>query len=650
MTCPVYLYPQPRSYTSSGESFPSAAQFELKASGPKAARFAEQTGVKERLEASLQAAASVMEGIAPSVQAVVEVQEGLHPQGYVVEWNVNGLRLASSTAQGLHYALLTAAQMIEGQRGYATWLHCLIEDEPDYPVRGVMLDIGRNKIPKMETLFAFIDLLSGMKINHLQLYTEGFSFNYSKYAELFPGETPMTADEYRELDIYAKARYIDLVPNQNCLGHMGPWLAKPEFRDLAEHPDGLPAPAPLPFKLPPMTLNPLDERSIALVQDMFDALLPNFSSEYVNINMDEPFGLGTGASKERADEIGVGALYLDYAKQVFDIARSHGMKTLMWGDVLAHHPEIVKHLPEDVTVLHWNYDAPVPFEPRCKMLQENGIPFYVCPGTSSWSSISGRTDNMLGNIADAAQTGKTYGAGGFIVADWGDAGHWQALPISYPGFAYAAGASWQTETNIDRLLPFEYHVAMRMLQDRSGGGAKLLLEMGRYYHLERSTMENMTYTSHLMNRGLSDRAKLEREMEIMVDVFRMLGGSGKPFRLDYRYSEMEDWLRARRMELDCLELAGADADILRDELVNTLLLIEQGAGLHKYIYRQALPDVPSEIAWLEQLEEQLELATAEFKRLWLVRNREGGLTASTAAFAKLLNQYSERLQELNNQS
>ena len=42
-----------------------------------------------------------------------------------------------------------------------------IEDWPDFPARGVMLDISRDKVPPIETLFSLIDLLAQWKTNQL---------------------------------------------------------------------------------------------------------------------------------------------------------------------------------------------------------------------------------------------------------------------------------------------------------------------------------------------------------------------------------------------------------------------------------------------------------------------------------------------------
>jgi hypothetical protein len=615
-------------------------EFEVQFVGQEAKQASNGLQVKERLDA----AASHASGITamPATLVRLSFASELHPQGYVIEWDGETLSVSYSEAAGLHYAIVTLEQLLARQG--LEWEHFRIEDEPDFPVRGVMLDIGRNKIPQMETILTLIDRLSEVKINHLQLYMEGFCFDYTAYKDSFPEATPISAAEFRELDAYAKARFIDLVPNQNGLGHMGPWLAKPEFAGLAEHPGG--QPTPVSITLPPMTLNPTDGRSIELVKTMLDELLPNFTSDYVNINMDEPFGLGTGQSKERADEVGLGKLYFDYAAKVFDIVQSHGKRTLMWGDIVTKHEEIIPLLPNNVTVLDWNYESHISFEAHCKQLRESGVSFYVCPGTSSWSAITGRTDNMLANIADAAKNGKAYGAGGLVVTDWGDSGHWQPMAMSYPGFVYAAGAGWQVEANVEKIDQMEQYVTQSLLRDNGGGIGKLLLELGRYYHLENSTLENMTYTSYLLNRGLSTREKLETETALLVKLLVEIGGSGTPFKLDYSYDEMQEWLKQREEELSRVSLNLPDAEIVVRELANAIRLIDHGAGLHRYIFRIELPDAEAEILWLKKLKAELTMIIEQFNKLWLSRNRQGGMEASNKNLYKLLRQYEERLCEL----
>src|SRR5262249_44090337 len=72
----------------------------------------------------------------------------------------------------------------------------------------------------------------------------------------------------------------------------------------------------------------------------------------------------------------------------------------------------------------------------------SGRTFSVCPGTSSWQSIAGRTHNMIANVRSAARHGKAGGASGYLITDWGDRGHLQPLCVSYPGILAGAAHAW----------------------------------------------------------------------------------------------------------------------------------------------------------------------------------------------------------------
>lgn len=643
MSQSINLYPLPRSFHLQEGSSVFSPNLKFRAGDEQAQWLAASANVEHRCQYAVNGHSTIENTL--SAETIIEIiyLDSVHPQGYKLSWSSNGLTISASAEIGMHYALVTFEQLMKRQ-GLA-WAHCCIEDEPDFPVRGVMLDIGRNKIPKMETIYSLIDRMSELKLNHLQLYMEGFCFEYEKYKDSFPDATPITATEYKQIDAYARSRYIDLVPNQNCLGHMANWLANPEFRELAEHPNGMPT--PIGFTIPPTTLNPIDERSVQFAKSLFDELLPNFSSEYANINLDEPFGLGTGQSKPRADEVGIGRLYLEYAEKMSEIVRTHGKRTLMWGDIIFKHPELIPMLPKDVTVLDWNYESRVSFKEHCELLQASNIPYYVCPGTSAWSSITGRTNNMLQNIADAARNGKVYGAKGLIVTDWGDNGHWQTMPFSYPGIAYAAGTSWQTDTNVDCVEQLENFLNEVIFQDGSGLIGNLLLELGQYYLLENSSLENRTYTNFLLTRGVTSHEKLEFESQLAMKIQQAFGSPGGPFQLDYQFDTMQVWLEQRKNQLSQLRLDTSDAPIVRDELENAIRLIEHGIGLHQLIHCIHLPDEQNETIQVAQLRSQLEIAMNEFKRIWLERNREGGLSESTKPFTNLLVQYDEKLKGLS---
>ena len=89
----------------------------------------------------------------------------------------------------------------------------------------------------------------------------------------------------------------------------------------------------------------------------------------------------------------------------------------------------------------------------------------VCPGTNSWTSIAGRTDNMLRTIESAAVNGTKYGAKGILVTDWGDLGHWQYLPVSYAGFAAGASMGWNSNKTTD--IPLGSFLSSYVFRDKN---------------------------------------------------------------------------------------------------------------------------------------------------------------------------------------
>src|SRR6059058_6081843 len=74
-----------------------------------------------------------------------------HPQGYRIELDSRGAHVSAADEAGLFYARQTPAQL---RRAHGNEIpQGAIEDWPDFAVRGVMLDISRDKVPTMATLF-----------------------------------------------------------------------------------------------------------------------------------------------------------------------------------------------------------------------------------------------------------------------------------------------------------------------------------------------------------------------------------------------------------------------------------------------------------------------------------------------------------------
>jgi hypothetical protein len=150
-----------------------------------------------------------------------------------------------------------------------------------------------------------------------------------------------------------------------------------------------------------------------------------------------------------------------------------------WGDVIINHPELVAELPHDAVALEWGYEDKHPFAEHGAIFADSGIPFFVCPGTSSWNSLTGRTDNALKNLHNAAENGLAHGAAGYLNTDWGDSGHWQPLPVSYLGFACGAAVSWAAKANLE--TDFAGAISHHAFRDKSGVMGRLAYDLGNIY-------------------------------------------------------------------------------------------------------------------------------------------------------------------------
>ncbi|HBS29166.1 MAG TPA: hypothetical protein DEB06_06870, partial [Phycisphaerales bacterium] len=365
----------------------------------------------------------------------------VHPQGYRLAIDERTIVIEALPGPGLRHALVTVAQLL---RRFGRLLPTLeIDDHPLFPIRGVMLDISRDKVPTMASLFALVDTLELLKINHLQLYTE-HTFAYAGHEDAWAGASPITPDEARELDAYCARRGVDLAPNQNTLGHLARWLRLPRYNHLSEvpgldsewtfrTPDGRPISRRGPF-----SLCPTDPASIAFVRGLLDELLPCFTSAIVNIGCDEAHDIGQGRSRGGVAERGYEAVFLSHLHAVADIARAHAKRVQFWADMVSKSP--AGSFPPDSTALVWGYESDSDFAGPLARLRARGIDAWVCPGTSSWRSIVGRGRVRRANLAAAARCAGR--ASGLMVTDWGDLGHRQQWPVSLVALADAAARAW----------------------------------------------------------------------------------------------------------------------------------------------------------------------------------------------------------------
>jgi hexosaminidase len=522
------------------------------------------------------------------------LDDDLPPQGYVLTIDESGIEVAGADAAGLFYGEATLGQLAhlhDGRLPIGT-----VRDHPDLLVRGVMLDISRDKVPTMATACALVDRLAALKVNQVQLYIE-HTFAYANHPEVHAAASPFTASEVIELDAYCRARHVELVPNQNCLGHMNRWLAHDRYRPLAIAPDGFVD--PYGMSRPAMTMEPNNPGSLALVRELLAELLPLFTSPRVHVGLDEAWELPAARLND----------YMAWVDTLRALPELEVREMLIWGDMVAGHAERLAELPAGVTVCEWGYDDWHPYDERCAALAAAGVPFWVAPGTSSWSSLLGRATNARNTCRIAAAAALEHGAEGYLNTDWGDQGHLQQWLVSEPALAYGAAVSWCLESNAD--LNLAAALSVHVFDDPTGALAEAVLGLGDLHRLVTPQFPNMSalvmhlyYPQLPVGRGLTEGLTLD-ELDAV----------------DHALEQARGQVAAARPRRDDAALLISEANFGIDLV--SLLMRDARARLSGDGHIGTVP-----VTVRRALAQDLAALMARYRDLWLERNRPGGLPDS----------------------
>ncbi|MEU8098711.1 beta-N-acetylhexosaminidase [Streptomyces rubiginosohelvolus] len=183
---------------------------------------------------------------------VLELDDALAPEGYRLAVEANAVRITGGTAAGVFRGAQTLRQLL-GPDAFRraplapgrTWEvpPVVVEDEPRFGWRGMMLDVCRHFLPKDDVL-RYLDLLAAHKLNvfHFHLTDDqGWRIEIKRYPRLTEvgswrsrtkyghraselwDETPYggfyTQDDIREIVAYAAERHIRVVPEIDIPGH-----------------------------------------------------------------------------------------------------------------------------------------------------------------------------------------------------------------------------------------------------------------------------------------------------------------------------------------------------------------------------------------------------------------------------------------------
>jgi hypothetical protein len=303
-------------------------------------------------------------------------------------------------------------------------------------------------------------------------------------------------------------------------------------------------------------------------------------------------------------------VYLDFVLKIHALCEKYGRKMQFWGDIVMQHPELIAEVPRDATVLEWGYEHDHPFDVDGKAFAKAGLPFYVCPGTGGWNSFIGRTDNAVANMRNAALNGLRHRAAGLLNTEWGDNGHTQTTPVPWLGYLYGAAVSWSPRASAD--MDIADTLSLHAFDDPTGATGAVVFEMGNAYQINGAKSRNGTLLHQMYFLPLENDWPMHRVRA---------GG----------FEDTQEQLKALAGRLDPSHMRRDDAALVVAELRSGAELASAGAAIGAAKYARSNGGSATKVrAGYRRAAKRIEAAIPEYERVWLARNRLGGLRDSTA--------------------
>jgi hexosaminidase len=282
------------------------------------------------------------------------VQELGEDESYRLEIGNSGAKLSAATTLGVMRGLQTFLQLVTTTgEGFAAPA-VVIDDNPRFPWRGLMIDVGRHFVP-LDVLKRNLDGMAAVKLNvfHWHLSeNQGFrveSKTFPKLHEMGSDGLYYTQSEVRELIAYARERGIRVVPEFDMPGHSTAWFVG--YPELAS--------APGPYEIERKwgvfdpAMDPTREETYKFLDKFIGEMTGLFPDQFFHIGGDEVNGKQWDANPKiqqfmRAHGLkDNGDLQAYFNKRVQQIVSKHGKTMLGWDEILR--PD----LPNSIVIQSW---------------------------------------------------------------------------------------------------------------------------------------------------------------------------------------------------------------------------------------------------------------------------------------------------------
>ncbi|MBX7244716.1 MAG: family 20 glycosylhydrolase [Candidatus Sumerlaeaceae bacterium] len=604
-TASLLLVPMPREIEDAGAPATIAKDWAIrvattdKADGHSAGLLQEETKfvLGEPLAIKTGESAASREIVLSAVAADPKQPKLFNEQGYRLTVQPERITIEASTSTGRFYGVQTLRQLLRtSQGGQVPGLK--VRDYPALEIRGVSDDISRGQVSTLEDFKETVRRLAFYKKNMYQPYIEDM-FRFDTDPQIGADRGAVTKAEMAEILKEAELNHITLTPVFETLGHQDRLLSLPENRKYAEIQDN---------SQPLWSFAPTNPEAVKFILKLVAEMAAATPSPYFHIGGDESWDVGQGVSKARVKKVGIGRVHADFFTEIHDyVAKALKRRTMLYSDMLLHHPDSLKSMPKDMIIVDWHYQVTDDY-PSVKKLKDAGYgSVLTSPGLWSWDSFYPNYRLGFGNAAKFTDVARREEVLGSIMSSWGDNGAENLRENNLVGFAYSAAVEWETSSDDPGNFLNRYVAVRYGIPAGSAELASVEKELGW------SVPQGFNSYGQLFHRTLRLKPFIQDQLTTMA-------------KLEKTMTEVRDKIKASR---GVVKLDAAHLDSL-DHAARRLQYMARRQQTLDQVARQ-LGDKPSGaltaadqsqiMTSLSALRDELASIAAEYPSLWLRRNK-----------------------------
>ncbi len=366
-----------------------------------------------------------------------------HEQSYIITVAPNAINIEARTPRAAYYAAQTLAQLIEQS---VTIPSLTIRDWPAISNRMVMiaLDQGAFQVIDVDYWKRLIRELSAMKINAIMPYFDaGGTFKFRKHPYMgIKGDDGFTVEKAKLLSEYAHQHFIELIPQQNSLGHLGSLFKHEELKHLRDGGG---------------TINVLLPETFTLMGELYDDLVEGFPyARSIHVGGDEFSGKHGGFGEnplvaERIKEVGTPAVYAQYLMKLSQLLKERNRGMMIWENHTGVTLEAKDMLAKDIAVFDWRYFSRKLYPSLDHILEAGFSNAWATPAVTRYYGGTNDWIRAFQNISSFAIVGADRKVPGICTCTWvhGIWGGRNIFELNLYGLAYSAQSGWNPNYKIN---------------------------------------------------------------------------------------------------------------------------------------------------------------------------------------------------------